>query len=87
MLQKQHDAAFDTHTTNSLFILLCDVIPYRSCCSKVVTNNLAADGNSDLTGYWGGFSGDVDGKALGFLSPFFNGDDFHGKAVQVGIGY
>lgn len=54
--------------------------------SKVVTNDLTADGDDDLAGYWGGFSGDVDGTALGFLSPFFNGNKFHGKAVQVGRG-
>lgn len=52
-------------------------------CLKVATNDLTADGDDDLAGYWGGFSGDVDGTALGFLSPFFNGNNFHGKAVQV----
>lgn len=52
--------------------------------SKVVINDLTADGDGDLAGYWGGFSGDVDGTALGFLSPSFNGNNFHGKAVQVG---
>lgn len=36
-----------------------------------------------MAGYWGGFSGDVDGETFGFLSPLFDGDDFHGKAVQV----
>lgn len=60
--------------------------PYFIFDSKVVTNDLTADGDDDLAGYWGGFSGDVDGAALGFLSPFFNGKKFHGKAVQVGHG-
>ena len=54
--------------------------------SKVVTNDLTADGDDDLAGYWGGFSGDLDGTALGFLNPFCNGNKFHGKAVQVGRG-
>ncbi|CAM9457378.1 unnamed protein product [Ascophyllum nodosum] len=50
---------------------------------QVVMNDLAADGNEGLVGFWGGFSGNVDGTALGFLTPHFNGHDFHGKAVQV----
>lgn len=49
----------------------------------MVSNDLTADGNDELAGYWGGFSGIVDGEILGFLSPHFNGDEFHGKAVQV----
>lgn len=49
----------------------------------MVTSDLTSEGNDELAGYWGGFSGDVDGQALGFLSPHFNGADFHGKAVQV----
>lgn len=49
----------------------------------MVENDLVGDGDGDLAGYWGGFSGDVDGSPLGFLSPLFNGEDFHGKAVQV----
>ena len=48
-------------------------------------NDLAADGNEGLVGFWGGFSGNVDGTALGFLTPHFNGHDFHGKAVQVAL--
>jgi len=51
----------------------------------VVSNDLTADGNDELAGYWGGFSGEVDGEMLGFLSPLFNGNDFHGKAVQVQV--
>lgn len=54
-----------------------------SCCVKVAVQDLAADGDSSLVGYWGGFSGEVDGSALGFLSPLFNGEDFHGNAVQA----
>lgn len=50
---------------------------------QVVSNDLTADGNDELAGYWGGFSGDVGGEALGFLSPLYNGDEFHGNAVQV----
>lgn len=49
----------------------------------MVSNDLTADGNDELAGYWGGFSGDVDGEVFGFLSPLFNGDEFHGNAVQV----
>lgn len=48
-----------------------------------MSNDLTADGNNELAGYWGGFSGDVDGQVFGFLSPLFNGNEFHGNAVQV----
>lgn len=50
---------------------------------QVVSNDLTADGNDELAGYWGGFSGDVGGEILGFLSPLYNGNEFHGNAVQV----
>lgn len=50
---------------------------------KVTSNDLATDGRDELAGYWGGFSGDVDGEVFGFLSPLFNGEEFHGNAVQV----
>ncbi|CAN0143713.1 unnamed protein product [Ectocarpus sp. 6 AP-2014] len=50
---------------------------------QVVSSDLTAEGDSGLAGYWGGFSGDVDGEMFGFLSPLFNGEDFHGKAVQI----
>ncbi|CAM9243846.1 unnamed protein product [Ectocarpus sp. 12 AP-2014] len=50
---------------------------------QVVSSDLTAEGDSGLAGYWGGFSGDVDGETFGFLSPLFDGDDFHGKAVQI----
>lgn len=49
----------------------------------MVINDLVVDGDKGLAGYWGGFSGDVDGTSLGFLSPHYNGNDFHGKAVKV----
>lgn len=49
----------------------------------MVSSDLTAEGDSGLAGYWGGFSGDVDGETFGFLSPLFDGDNFHGKAVQV----
>lgn len=49
----------------------------------MVSNDLTAGGNDELAGYWGGFSGEVDGEVLGFLSPLFNGDEYHGNAVQV----
>lgn len=48
-------------------------------------DDLNAEGGGELTGYWGGFNGEVDGVALGFLSPLSNGDGFHGKAIQVGL--
>lgn len=48
-------------------------------------HNLTEDGQDQLAGYWGGFSGRVNGSTLGFLSPFFNGEDFHGNAVQVTV--
>lgn len=53
---------------------------------QVVSNDLTADGNDELAGYWGGFSGDVGGEVLGFLNPLYNGNEFHGNAVQVHIG-
>lgn len=50
---------------------------------KVSTYDLTEDGHDNLAGYWGGFSGTVNGTVLGFLSPLFNGRDYHGNAVQV----
>ncbi|CAM9319638.1 unnamed protein product [Chrysoparadoxa australica] len=37
------------------------------------------------SGYFGGFSSIVGGEAFGYLSPFFNGVDYHGQAVQVDL--
>ncbi|CAM9247898.1 unnamed protein product, partial [Hapterophycus canaliculatus] len=54
--------------------------PYNG---QVVIKDLTSEGNGELVGFWGGFSGEVDGQVLGFLNPLFNGADFHGKAVQV----
>lgn len=65
-------------TQMNTFHLVCRVM------RKVAIEDLTAGGDSSLAGYWGGFSGEIDGHNLGFLSPLFNGEDFHGNAVQVG---
>lgn len=37
----------------------------------------------DLVGFQGAFSGSCGGQAYGFLSPFFDGDSYSGKAVRI----